>query len=75
MMPNKLFTEMPKVLYENRYCNQDDFDLIISDEASASRDRNNYKVNYHSSTKVKTLYSTSKLRRAKYTTLTSGRHI
>ena len=48
----ELFTEIPTVLYQNRYCNQKDFDLIVSESKrnkGGKYERNVHKVSYGSS--------------------------
>ena len=35
------FDDRPSVLYENRYCDQNEFDIIISDEGKETKDFTN----------------------------------
>ena len=56
-MESKLFSDITSVLYQNRYCDQEDFDLIVS-EVTSDKDlkcfeRKNYKGKYPSYTNLK----------------------
>ena len=72
-MTNNMFTEIPIVLYQNRYCTQKDFDLVISESKKEDFNyvKNVYKVGYGSCTKTEVLDYAS----IQDITLTSGLNI
>ena len=63
-MVSELFTEISSVLYQNRYCDQEDFDLIVSEVTSDKElkcyERKIHKVKYPSYTYFETIHSTLK---------------
>ena len=62
MMSLRALNEMSSVLYQNRYCDQEEFDLIVFSELTDDSDNNEAivnKVNYPEFTKVEKVYSNS----------------
>ena len=62
MMSLRALNEMSSVLYQNRYCDQEDFDLILFTELTGDSDNNEAivnKINYPEFTKVEKVYSNS----------------
>ena len=78
MMASDLFIEISSVLYQNRYCDQEDFDLIVSevtsDEVLKCYARKIYKVKYPSYKNVETIHSIPKYSICD-TVLTSGSNV
>ena len=63
MMSFRAFNKISAVLYQNRYCDQEDFDLIVSSELSDdyyNKEAIIYKINYPGFTKAKEVYSNFK---------------
>ena len=62
MLSLRALNEMSSVLYQNRYCDQEDFDLIVFSELTDDFDNNEAtvnKINYPEFTKVEKVYSNS----------------
>ena len=63
-MDNVLLTKETPVLYQNRYCDQENFDLIVSEVTSDKElkfyERKIHKVKYPSYTYFETIHSTLK---------------
>ena len=61
-MSYKTLPEISSVLYQNRYCDQEDFDLIVSSEVTNDYDNNEaiiHKISYPGLTKAEEVYINS----------------
>ena len=58
MMPYDCFIKASPILYQNRYCDQKEFGIILS-AIHETKERKIYKVKYPSFTDVEILHSTS----------------
>ena len=62
-MTNELLNSAQRVLYQNRFCDQESFDIIVSEVVSDKEDgykRNIYKLKYPTFSNVEILHSTLK---------------